>query len=838
MTHATRYTLGVVLASVALATPWLPAQTIHDVTLPPYNADTNPNTAGDIDGAAIRSAIAAANPGDIIRFPAGDYEVEADTTTSGANLSHLFLDNLDDLTFEVDPVDPLGSATIHFRDRARHAFRMVDCSDITIRGLTLKYEKRMHLEGTITAYTSSPPTYTIQLDTESQQLLGDPFIFGTQFMRWQLQAYQPVTRRHKDFSSQMIGEPLLDIGGGFVTLKMVNPDSTVNPTAMNITLDDPANGVTGDLATVHAEVVTSAASIAAGKRSAYILRSQGSTNTHIEDVTILNGFIVSQHESEEDIEYLRCKVIGDPGVNAPLGALISTVRDGVRFINNRQGPVVKDCVFERLGDDPINIHSHWLKIESIGMFNRVHLTNLAAATRPVDVRENDTLVVHDAATYEFLGTHTVSPTPPAPLPTFPPGGGIEVTLTTAMPSSYVGHYVTVTQAQAPSFEISGNTMRETRARGILARGHNAKVLNNTIAGTQSGGIVLSPETEFFQEAGFSPNLEVSGNTIHVSNYKRWAAGDTQTSLGSLSVSTGHDQSTWPIGRPQANVTIRDNWISDGRLAGLFLGSVEGVVIENNRFIACQLVPSTTAGSIRGIDSGTANGMIHLQNGLGVLRDSNLIDTQPFLLGVPPVSNPSTSNGVPISNDIQEGPNGDNTLVYGTSFELEEVWTPAPPLLAPTPPPFSGIYNNSGAWEALINGVHFRFDDWGLFGNHHKFHFYRGWVGSRCQQAGGTMEVDLPGTIHAPLNLKFFAAANTPGSGGDPWTLHVEAMTTQGVWNAPLLSIPSSQLPYPPTFAEFDVALPTPLINLRFRREGGSGDTPYLYVDDVVVHLDV
>ena len=68
--------------------------------------------------------------------------------------------------------------------------------------------------------------------------------------------------------------------------------------------------------------------------------------------------------------------------------------------------------------------------------------------------------------------------------------------------------------------------------------------------------------------------------------------------------------------------------------------------------------------------------------------------------------------------------------------MEEDWSPSLPS-------FAGHFRRNVPWNATVAGTFCSFTNWGLFGDHHRFHHYRGWVTSRCQWPNGIMRLNPP-----------------------------------------------------------------------------------------------
>ena len=192
-------------------------------------------------------------------------------------------------------------------------------------------------------------------------------------------------------------------------------------------------------------------------------------------------------------------------VHAPV---LSTAADGLHSSHASNGPIVENCMFERMGDDGIAIHgSYQLVVSSPNNTTVILAASGSWGKTPVQV--GDRLWLYDPKLRPIAELQVASFAPMAPsyLPSGNPasrslpkryhqaGPFLSVRLTKALPSadhlgSRVGFDWLVSNANRTgnSFALRNNTVRDNHARAVNLKASEGDVLYNTFSGNFHGTV--------------------------------------------------------------------------------------------------------------------------------------------------------------------------------------------------------------------------------------------------------------------------------------------------------------------------------------------------------------
>lgn len=184
-----------------------------------------------------------------------------------------------------------------------------------------------------------------------------------------------------------------------------------------------------------------------------------------------------------------------------------------------------------------------------------------------------------------------------------------------------GDLITSPDRNGNGFEIRDSRIENHRARGLLLKASDGLVENNTIDGSTIGGIVMLAEPFVWQEASFSENVIIRGNTVM--NTGRQYGDPSNAAGGAIVVSTPEG---W-IGRDHSNITIENNVIDSNAGPGVILRQVQGVQVNSNHFVNTHNVDTNT-GSASGIDP---TALVWIDNAGDVSLSGNTVrNAGPFL----------------------------------------------------------------------------------------------------------------------------------------------------------------------------------------------------------------
>jgi hypothetical protein len=207
----------------------------------------------------------------------------------------------------------------------------------------------------------------------------------------------------------------------------------------------------------------------------------------------------------EAINVLNCHVMIKPGSDR----LLSTDADAVWTESNRVGPWVENCSFTAMGDDNVNPHSTGFTVTAATADDKT-FTLGNWDTRYELFRVGDHLTFFDPTTGGLLGRATVTAV-----------SGATVTIDTAVSGVVLAAPGTAddqTSTQifnddlSQGFVIRGNTFTNNRSRGVVLKGSNGQVVDNSFVGQGLQAILMANEP-FFNEGLIAQNVLIQHNTF-------------------------------------------------------------------------------------------------------------------------------------------------------------------------------------------------------------------------------------------------------------------------------------------------------------------------------------
>ena len=256
------------------------------------------------------------------------------------------------------------------------------------------------------------------------------------------------------------------------------------------------------------------------------------------------------------------------------GRLMSVTADAVHTINCKGDLRVTNCLFENRGDDALNTHGMYLKIGKILAENQVYAYNprgyhfapevgdVIEISRKTDLSKVQELTVKKVALADN-------------------GDGYIITFTQKLDASVTASMdlnegdVICNPSCTTDLYFANNIVRNSRCRGILIQTKSAVVMNNTFANMMDCAILMTSDTGDWYESMPSANVIVKNNKI-VGNNRSWTGSQGEITA----ICFGADNALGATGL-QDNIEISNNFIANGRRAGIFLNSVGNVKIKDN-----------------------------------------------------------------------------------------------------------------------------------------------------------------------------------------------------------------------------------------------------------------
>ena len=279
------------------------------------------------------------------------------------------------------------------------------------------------------------------------------------------------------------------------------------------------------------------------------------------------------------------------------GRPFSTIADGTHFTGVGGDIIVEGGLFEREGDDVMNITEVWDTLTAVNSDDSFLMNGADAIPA-----EDDTIAFFDGA-LGFLGSAEVKSISPANLP---PWGGQPITVQLKSPLSWLKpgmHAVNMNHAPSRVY-ISDVDIHDKLGRGILLGGFHILVQRSTFRNMTASAIAAIMSNYFGESTGTS-DVAIRDNRISGTNYvpklfqssidgmnyypNRNASiamfGDIFSSYnGASNEVTG----IYPL---YQDIEISGNEIESKTGAGIFLTGTRNVQIDRDRFWGCAVVPA-------------------------------------------------------------------------------------------------------------------------------------------------------------------------------------------------------------------------------------------------------
>ena len=330
------------------------------------------------------------------------------------------------------------------------------------------------------------------------------------------------------------------------------------------------------------------------KRMAFNLLNSG--NCTLENITVYNApqMAFTEHGGAGGHRYLNCNVIRRPGTRR----LITCNADLFHSIKTEKGPRIENCDWGWSCDDLINIHGffsyvvkplsdrEFLVVQSqspeawqgteIELYNdsdmkfidRVKVVEMTPVTDDAEIKAAgkmpEELRNQGINTGNFLG------------------GVFLFRVKTDRPVKVKRHDLIQSYRYAGSGTlIRNNRLHDTLARGMLVRGDGAMIENNRIENTGYNAIQVLTDW-YFMEGMTARNMTIRNNEII--NCANGLHGRLMYSLHNSAINLIVCHRNWEFARgisPIRNILIENNRVVDSGAAGIAVGNATDVKVRNN-----------------------------------------------------------------------------------------------------------------------------------------------------------------------------------------------------------------------------------------------------------------
>jgi hypothetical protein len=271
-----------------------------------------------------------------------------------------------------------------------------------------------------------------------------------------------------------------------------------------------------------------------------------------------------------------CEKIDLDGVRVAerAGGCLSSNADATHFNSCRGQIIIRNCIFEGMGDDAINVH---------GTYGRVAAVEGEKSLRIVTGRKDVLWQAPKPLVGDLISIH--DPEHPFGKPVFEGKvAGVKVDSATrsasiifdhALPPGLKGNSVAWNRSTAPTLTVTGCNFLNNRARGILVQTGNALIANNWFEGMSGAAIKVTCDVGRWWESGPSDHVTIRNNAISRCND---GAGRAEAAL-----TVNADAPGLPIQHDvHRNLRIESNRIDHVTGSAISISSASGVTIARNR----------------------------------------------------------------------------------------------------------------------------------------------------------------------------------------------------------------------------------------------------------------
>lgn len=418
---------------------------------------------------------------------------------------------------------------------------MITANNFKMHGLTIKYDVPTCFTGVITAKSSN--TATVRLtDGKSASFSADVAISRVNYF---------------DENLRPSGNETFSEAGSKLGIS-------------NLTED--ADGVKSFKCTLKGSSVGQRVAMACGSNYGqniiiYSASASGVQNTVFEDVTVANSFgMVMLVKGATNLTLERFRV-DDGDTNTIYTASV----DGIHVAALGGKLTMKDCEFNGLADDILNVHCGGPKVGSVSGTS----VTFASSVESVYFQRGHVVRFYSSKLAP-LGTATVTGT----------SGSVSGITVDALPTGVAAGCYVANESWLPEVEITGTKVGVTRARGFLIQTDKPVSISDCeIENTRLAGILCAPG------ASWGEMGPVNGVTVSNCTFRACGAGVASTANSgnaAVVVRCDHDADA---ATSYGTSVQRDVWIGDCFFEGCPASGVNavnttGLVVTNNVFLRC------------------------------------------------------------------------------------------------------------------------------------------------------------------------------------------------------------------------------------------------------------
>lgn len=299
----------------------------------------------------------------------------------------------------------------------------------------------------------------------------------------------------------------------------------------------------------------------------------------LEDLTVYSsaGLTYVIHPRCSNFEFIRC----DLRLPENTDRIFAANADGIHVIGLTGKLYLKDCYFENLGDDALNMHSRAGTVYEVDAENHVFKcaygrvnTRIPSELGSNWAKPNDILNIYEQESFDHVASVKVISFEDPYIKYEPIFGEFQS-----------GNIVGNTAYYAET-HVDGCVVRNTRARAFLFQTENILVENCHIYGMSGCAMILSPDIRKWHEVGPCKNVVIRNNCFEKCGYS-----GLPSNIGAIAVKCCHD-----AGLTDSPAGVHENFAIDNNIfrnlggSGIFALAVKGLKIYENLFENCSCKP--------------------------------------------------------------------------------------------------------------------------------------------------------------------------------------------------------------------------------------------------------
>ena len=581
--------------------------------------------------------------------------------------AHLYISNAEDVTIVADGVTVIAT-------ELNTGIVLQDSEDVTLRGLTVDYADLPFTQGTITQIASDGSWLEVQI--------------------------------HQGYA-------LPGVGDSTRAVVHVSESGQVKPNTAS-RYNSTISSVAGRTVRVQTFAVLDDAqlgdfvSLTRPIRTPHAVWVNRGERIRVEDVTVhaSTSFAFFETSGDANVYYNVTVTPGDRPVGASVDRLLSSNYDAFHSKNAKLGPRIEQAYFSSMGDDGVAINGDYSLLvrndgDSIVLAKKWNLTQFEVGDRLRAYSDSTgqsyettvTGISSVSAGIDFVAARD-NWLPDLVRPDNLFLNGVRLTLSQALPND-AGDLVMNLDRNGEGFQVLDSVIENTRARGLALKAGDGLVAGNTIQHVATAGILISPESRFWMEAGFATSLTIRDNQILDVGF----VYERPYSLDGGGIAFVADPSRDIRGH--RDITIENNLFDRVVGANITLSNASGVTVAGNWFRQPYL-EDRGHGEARGVQKGS---LVWVTNSDNIFFDDNLIERPGAFLNHPL----TVTSSVSIVNDVngfrdvsQPTQVAGRSIAYGGSTAYGELQSD-PTMQALLPGEVSGV-NNFTNYDRGLNRV--------------------------------------------------------------------------------------------------------------------------------------